>query len=658
MSDTGLTVADLRVEIASAAGKPRVPVDGVSFRVSRNECVVLLGESGCGKSLTALALMRLLPEGLSIVGGRAQLDELDLFAQPDKAMAAVRGGRLAMAFQEPQTSLNPVLTIGQQIAESLLAHQQLKGAAAQAEAGHLLSAVGLPAERLASYPFQLSGGQRQRALIAMMLAGKPSVLIADEPTTALDVTVQAQILRLLKGLQRDLGMGLLLITHDLDVARDMADRVAVMYAGQIVEWAGREQLYGSARHPYTQRLFQVLPSVGRRGERLAQIPGSVPPPDAVIKGCRFAARCQMVQPSCREAAPEMRELAPGHWVRCSLAGTDAAAAPDQERHDSSRTSAEGQGDPVLELRDLAVHFPVRKGLLQRVAGQVKAVDGVNLAIHAGETLALVGESGCGKTTLARSALRLQEPTQGQVLLAGEDITRLRGEALRQRRTAMQIVFQDPFSSLNPRMRVGEILEEGLLALRPDIDAHARRQRVGRLLDQVGLPLDSRGRYPHEFSGGQRQRVAIARALAVEPRLLICDEPTSALDVSVQAQILNLLADLQRDSGLAYLFITHNLPVVGYLAHRIAVMYRGRIVEEGPAEVLLAAPAHPYTQLLLESAPGRGLGVAEESRSEAAGTVGCPFASRCPLAVSACSERMPAEVGLADGRRVACLRYAE
>jgi len=655
MNDQGLIVQDLRVEIAAATGRPRVPVDGVSFQVGRNECVVLLGESGCGKSLTALALMRLLPEGLSIAGGQAQLDDLDLFDQPAKAMAAVRGGRLAMVFQEPQTSLNPVLTIGEQIAESLLAHQQLKGALAQAEASRLLSAVGLPAERLAAYPFQLSGGQRQRALIAMMLAGKPTVLIADEPTTALDVTVQAQILRLLKDLQRDLGMGLLLITHDLDVARDMADRVAVMYAGQIVEWASREQLYGSALHPYTQRLFQVLPSVSRRGERLAQIPGSVPPPDAVISGCRFAERCPMAQPSCREAAPDLRELAPGHWVRCSLAGAGNAVSPDQEQPISSKAQGQGGGAPVLELHDLAVHFPVRKGLLQRVAGLVKAVDGVNLAIRAGETLALVGESGCGKTTLARAALRLQEPTHGQVLLAGEDVTRLRGEALRQRRTAMQIVFQDPFSSLNPRMRVGEILEEGLLALRPDIDPRARQQRVERLLDQVGLPLDSRGRYPHEFSGGQRQRVAIARALAVEPRLLICDEPTSALDVSVQAQILNLLADLQRDSGLAYLFITHNLPVVGYLAHRIAVMYRGRIVEEGAAEALLKDPAHPYTRLLLESAPGRGLGLAEEGHSEGDGAGGCPFAPRCPLAVSACREQMPVETRMADGRRVACLR---
>jgi len=308
------------------------------------------------------------------------------------------------------------------------------------------------------------------------------------------------------------------------------------------------------------------------------------------------------------------------------------------------------------LRELAVHFPIRKGLLQRVVGQVKAVDAVNLAIQPGETLALVGESGCGKTTLARAALRLQSPSSGRVILAGEDITLLTGEALRRRRTAMQIVFQDPFASLNPRMRVGEILEEGLQALKPEIGPGARRQRVAQLLAQVGLPTDSLGRYPHEFSGGQRQRVAIARALAVEPRLLICDEPTSALDVSVQAQILNLLAQLQKGVGLSYLFITHNLPVVGYLAHRIAVMYRGRIVEEGGAESLLRAPAHPYTRLLLDSAPGRGLGAVPPGGGEAQrmAVAGCAFAPRCSRAKPECGEHTPPEVILPDGRRVACL----
>ncbi len=598
-----LAVRDLRVRIVSE-GRDLRPVDGVSFAVGAGECVVLLGESGCGKSLTALALLRLLPEGASIASGDVLLEGEDLFALPEWAMRRVRGGRLAMIFQEPQTSLNQVMSIGRQIEESLQEHQALAGDALRLEAERLMEAVGLPLDRLLAYPFQLSGGQRQRALIAMMLAGQPEVLIADEPTTALDVTVQAQVLAFLKQLKAERGMGLLLITHDLDVARDMADRVAVMYAGQVVEWASREQLFGSAGHPYTQRLFDVLPSVSRRGQRLEQIAGSVPNPGETISGCRFAERCRDAVDRCRNEPQILREIAPGHAVRC---GQYPLAGQRPQPHSSAlppgQSEIGGAEETVLELRDVSVHFPVRKGLLQRVSAYVKAVDGVSLHIRAGETLALVGESGSGKTTLARAALRLQDITAGRVLLSGDDITELTGEALRLKRGAMQIVFQDPFSSLNPRMRVGDIVEEGIQALRPGLEPRQRKQIADGLLDRVGLPADAAGRYPHEFSGGQRQRIAIARALAVEPKLLICDEPTSALDVSVQAQILNLLADLQRERKLAYLFITHNLPVVGYLAQRVAVMYRGRIVETGETARLMSAPSHEYTRLLLDSAPG-------------------------------------------------------
>jgi peptide/nickel transport system ATP-binding protein len=610
----GLEVSNLSVEIATG-GRVLKPVEGVSFSIGPDECVALLGESGCGKSMTALALMRLLPEGARVAAGSVRLEGEELFALPEAAMGIVRGGRLAMIFQEPQTSLNPVMTVAEQIVEALAAHRDLAGAATLAEAGRLLEAVGLERDRLEAYPFQLSGGQRQRALIAMMLAGEPEVLIADEPTTALDVTVQAQILKLLRNLQRQRGMGLLLITHDLDVAREMtnraADRVAVMYAGQIVEWAGSDSLYATPRHPYTKKLFAVLPRLERRGERLDSLPGRVPPPDASITGCRFAERCPAAYARCREEAPGFHETAPGHFARCHLA--DPQAAPGLGMGGLPRESvsaaaahplsfAKGGGE-VLSVHDLAVHFPIRKGLLRRTVDHFKAVDGVSLSIQAGETLALVGESGCGKTTLARAVLRLIEPTRGEVRVAGEAVGGLSGEALRRKRAEMQIVFQDPFSSLNPRMRIGEILEEGMAALLP-LTAAERRARVMGLLDQVGLPLDAAGRYPHEFSGGQRQRIAIARALAVQPKLLILDEPTSALDVSVQAQILNLLADLQAAHGLAYLFITHNLPVVGYLARRVAVMRAGRIVEEGPAERLLTAPQHEYTRLLLDSAPGR------------------------------------------------------
>jgi peptide/nickel transport system ATP-binding protein len=472
-----------------------------------------------------------------------------------------------------------------------------------------MQAVGLDREKLADYPFRLSGGQRQRALIAMMLAGQPEVLIADEPTTALDVSVQAQILKLLKELQQTRGMGLLLITHDLDVAGDMADRVAVMYAGQIVEWASRDRLYADPRHPYTQKLFAVLPRLERRGQRLDSLPGRVPGPDAAFTGCRFADRCPAVFARCREETPGFHETEPGHFARCHLAQPGHTAhGPGQEAGhglEVSRDRHDGPHGQVLKIEDLAVHFPIRKGLLRRTVDHFKAVDGISLAIDAGETLALVGESGCGKTTLARAVLRLQAPSRGSVKVGGDDLAALKGEALRRKRRDMQIVFQDPFSSLNPRMKVGAILEEGMAALLPELDAAARALRVAELLEQVGLPADVVARYPHEFSGGQRQRIAIARALAVEPKLLILDEPTSALDVSVQAQILNLLADIQAQRGLAYLFITHNLSVVGYLAHRVAVMRKGRIVEEGSAAEVLTRPRTDYARQLLDAVPGQG-----------------------------------------------------
>ncbi len=654
----GLVLRDLRVAI-EGGGRDLLLVDGVSLAVAPGQCVALLGESGCGKSLTALAAMRLLPEGVKVAGGEVALDGESLLDLPERRMRGVRGGRLAMIFQEPMTSLNPVLTVGVQIRESLRAHRDLARAAESVETERLMAAVGLPMAQLSAYPFQLSGGQRQRALIAMMLAGAPSVLVADEPTTALDVTIQAQILGLLKRLRRERNMGLLLVTHDLDVARDMADRVAVMYAGQIVEWASREQLYGKALHPYTRRLFQVLPSINRRGGRLAQIPGMVPAPDAGLVGCRFADRCPAVVASCRVETQVMRELAPGHWLRCGRAEPDwatpeYAAATVAEPPVAVQLRDAAAVPLLLELRDLAVHFPIRKGLLQRVVGHTRAVDGVSLGLGAGETLALVGESGCGKTTLARAALRLIEPSAGQVLLAGEDISHLDTRTLRQKRTVMQIVFQDPYASLDPRMRVGEIIAEGLAALRPDLAVPERSMRVTELLERVGLARTAFSRYPHEFSGGQRQRIAIARALVVEPKLLICDEPTSALDVSVQAQILNLLADLRRDSGLAYLFISHNLAVVSYLADRVAVMYRGRIVEQGAAAELMTRPAHPYTRMLIESAPGKGMksALADAPMGLDSGQ-GCAFVGRCPVALPVCRTLAPEIRVLADGRQVSC-----
>ena len=650
----GLRLTGLRLEI-EAQGRTLVPVNGLSLAVEPRECVVLLGESGSGKTLTALALMRLLPDGIRVAAGEAWLGETDLFALPERRMRAVRGGRLAMVFQEPMLSLNPVMTIGRQVTEALRIHRGLSGARAGAEVARLLQAVGLDARLAASYPFQLSGGQRQRVLIATMLAGEPELLIADEPTTALDVTVQAQILRLLKRLTLERDMGLLLITHDLDVARDMADRVAVMYAGELVEWASRAQIFSAPRHPYTQALLRVMPSLARRGEALQHLPGSVPALGTALPGCRFAPRCPLAESRCHAEVPALHVLADGQQVRCHLAVEPTGPARAPVDRGLPRTAAVPARDqPVLEIANLKVHFPLRKGLIKRTVGWVRAVDGVSLQIARGETLALVGESGCGKTTLARAILRLIKPTAGQVRLDGVDLATLSGEDLRRMRGRMQIVFQDPYASLDPRMRVSEIIEEGLVALRPDLDRDQRQATVAQILARVGLDADAGRRYPHAFSGGQRQRIAIARALAVEPRLLICDEPTSALDVSVQAQIIDLLLRLQAEQGLAYLFITHNLPVVGYIAQRVMVMYAGRIVEEGPTAALFDRPLHPYTQLLLASAPGQGLNRGAETAEGGLETsMGCPYAPRCRQAQPRCRVAAPGLSEREDGRRVAC-----
>jgi len=571
----------------------RRAVDGVSLSLEAGRCLVLLGESGCGKSLTALSLLRLLPEGVTLAGGRAELDGQDLFALPEQQMRGLRGGRLAMVFQEPMSSLNPVMTVAAQITEALRAH-----GSGQTVAG-LLNDVGLQPQHAASYPFQLSGGQRQRALIAMMLAGEPQVLIADEPTTALDVSVQAQILRLLRALQAKRGMALMLITHDLGIAREMADTVAVLYAGQVVEISSAADLLASGgRHPYTRALMQVTPSLGRRGQPLLSLPGSVPLSDDWPRGCRFAPRCESVQSQCRDRVPALTEGVRCLYYRSGLAREDSLRCKSEPVRDDSLSRA----SPLLRVRDLCVHYPIRRGLLQRTVDWVRAVDGVCFDLRAGETLALVGESGCGKSSLARALLRLQPQAtvRGEIRLAELDV--LRTSHMQSLRRRAQIVFQDPFASLDPRMRVGDILEEGLLALRPDLNSGGRRRQIEQMLDRVGLGHAAMRRYPHAFSGGQRQRIAIARALCVEPQLLILDEPTSALDVSVQAQVLALLRELQSERGLAYLFITHNLPLVGYFVDQVAVMYGGKIVEAGAVETVLNAPQEGYTSELLAAAP--------------------------------------------------------
>ena len=647
-------------------------VDDVSFEIRRGETFALLGESGCGKSMTSLSLMRLLPGNGHIVAGEIWLDGQNLCALPEVEMRRVRGRRMAMIFQEPMTSLNPVLTIGRQIAEVVRLHRGLRGRAMEAVVLDLLEAVGIPEprRRYDEYPHQLSGGMKQRVMIAIALAGEPDLLIADEPTTALDVTIQAQVLDLLRRLQAETGMALLLITHDLGVVAGMADRVAVMYAGQIIEEAGRDAFFAHPAHPYSRKLFESLPTIDKREQALVTIPGHVPPLTRAFPGCRFAERCDRAWSYCRDHVPAWFPGGPGQRARCHLLGPEGNERTLTGRVPEGGREAAAQAGPVvgtdreplLDVTGLEVHFPIHRGLLQRTVGHVYAVDGVDLRVERGRTLALVGESGCGKTTIGKAILQLIRPTAGSVRFAGEELTRLGGEALRRRRKDFQIIFQDPFSSMNPRMRVGEIVAEGMQALAIEPDRRRREARVASLLERVGLPAAAAGRYPHEFSGGQRQRICIARALAVSPRLLVCDEPTSALDVSVQAQILNLLKDLQAGMGLSYLFITHNLSVVAYLADEVAVMYLGRIVERGPVTTILQSARHPYTRALLSAIPviddsGQEIVRLEgDLPSPMAPPGGCHFHTRCPEATSRCRETYPGSRRVGEGHEVRCHLY--
>ena len=614
-----IDICDLTVELDSESGLVRA-IDGMRLSIARGETFALVGESGCGKSMTALALMRLLPESGTIAGGDIHIgrgkDALDVLALPESEMRAVRGGRIAMIFQEPATSLNPVMKVGQQIIEAIEAHTPLRGQAARAKAIDWLKRVGIPEpeRRIDDYPFRMSGGQKQRVMIAIALSAEPDFLVADEPTTALDVTIQAQILDLLKDLQREKRMGMLLITHDLAVVSGMAHRVALMYAGQIIEVAPAEAFFATPKHPYARALMRALPGSDRRGAPLEAIAGTVPPLTQHFAGCRFAPRCTLAMPHCASTVPTLDAVAPQHQVRCLLyapghaPGAGATAAPLLAQAAPlpapARLPASAAG-PLLVVQDLRVRFAVRGGLMQRVKGYFDAVGGVSFDVRQGETLALVGESGCGKTTTGKAIVQLLRrvaTVDGRALLNGRNLLDMQGAELHAARRQVQIIFQDPFASLNPRMRVAEILDEGLAALQPQTTPDERLRRITLIIEQVGLRRDALARYPHEFSGGQRQRIAIARALAVSPQLIICDEPTSALDVSVQAQILNLLRDLQRELGVSYLFITHNIAVVAYIADRVAVMRAGRIVEQGDCADVLNRPQDDYTRTLLAAVP--------------------------------------------------------
>jgi len=575
-------------------------VRGATISLDRGQTLGIVGESGSGKSMTALALMRLLPRGAEVNVGRLAFDGKDLTAVPDAVFAReFLGRRMAMIFQEPMTSLNPVYTIGRQLTEASVRQGVLSAKAAHQRAIALLDRTGIPdpAGRMSQYPHQLSGGQRQRVMIAMALMMKPELLIADEPTTALDVTVQAQILELLAGLQREMGMAMILISHDLAVVSEHTDRVAVMYGGEMIEEGRAAEVMAAPKHPYTQALLKAIPRMDGPPMKLAAIPGTVPSAISIPKACIFASRCDLVRDVCRSERPPVQG-SDEHWRRCVLTEAELAAG----RHVAPaevivRSAIAAPASPVIEATDIVQVFQSRRRLFGPKK-ENRAVDGVSLTLKHGETLALVGESGSGKSTLARIMLGLSLPTSGAVLMQGRPLADL---SPRQRAALVQPVFQDPYSSLNPRRTLAEIIVRPL-ELRGDGTSQTRLARVREVMDMVRLSHRLIHTYPSQLSGGQRQRVAIARALATSPEALVCDEPTSALDVSVQAQILNLLSDLQANLGLSCLVITHDMAVVHQIADRVAVMLNGRLVEEGPTDTVLNRPIHEYTRTLLAAAP--------------------------------------------------------
>lgn len=575
-------------------------LDEISFNLHPGETLVLLGESGCGKSLTSLALMRLLPKsGVYGVNSQIHMDGQDILDLPEQMMRQLRGRKISMIFQEPMTALNPVMTIGEQLREALLRCNSFTPHELHEALLSLLHEVEMPQPevKIHQYPHQLSGGQKQRVVIAMALACKPDILIADEPTTALDVTIQAQILSLLKKVQQTHQMSLLLITHDLGVLRAMASRVCVMYAGQVVAQSSVDDFFSRTKqHPYVQQLLASVPSMAKREERLSVIRGFVPALDEMPSGCRFHPRCIYAFARCPVEEPQLQEQ-DGRLVRCHLYPENDELPPlKKNKIIWSGTTTEAK--TILTVKDLSVGFIQKKGIFSRHKTLFKAVDGLSFRLQQGKTLALVGESGCGKTTTSRALLRLLPISGGDLFYKEQDVLALKGRSLREYRKKVQIIFQDPFSSMNPRMTVGEIIAEGMHAQGMKRSLISARQK--KLLNQVNLPVSSLHRYPHQFSGGQRQRICIARALATEPDILICDEPTSALDVSVQAQILNLLKELQQDTGISYLFITHNMGVVSYIADEVFVMKDGVGIEFGSCEMIFKNPKEVYTQQLLNA----------------------------------------------------------
>jgi peptide/nickel transport system ATP-binding protein len=659
-----LDIQGLHVHFVTSHGTVRA-VEGLSYQVHPGEMVAIVGESGSGKSVSALAVMRLLPAATArIPGGSVRFDGKELLTLSEEEMRRVRGREIAMIFQEPMTSLNPVLKIGLQIMEPLTIHLGMDDKVARARAVELLTLVGItdPESRLNQYPHQLSGGMRQRVMIAIGLACNPKLLIADEPTTALDVTIQAQILELMKDLSRRLGVAVVIITHNLGIVARYADRVNVMYAARLAESGTAERVFSRPLHPYARGLLTAVPRLDRgRSAKLATIEGAPPNLLDPPRGCRFHPRCRFAISICQEDPP-FEPAEPAHLVACHRVHEIEALDPLGTRlAAAAKVSTNGSGERILDIKSTSKFFPIRAGLMRRPK-LIRAVNEVTLDIRRGETLGLVGESGCGKSTLGRLILRLDDPTAGEIRFEGVDLSRLRDDELFAVRKRMQVIFQDPYSSLNPRMTVGQIIAEPMRVHRilPKEKVH---DRVAELLQLVGLFPYMAARYPHELSGGQRQRVGIARALSVNPHVIVCDEAVSALDVSIQGQVINLLEELQQKLKLTYLFIAHDLAVVRHISTRVAVMYLGRIVEEAPAEELFANPKHPYTQALLAAAPIPDP-VIERARprriikgelpSPLNPPVGCVFHPRCPLMTEECKKEVPATRELGPQHRVACI----
>ena len=632
-----LQVKNLKTYFNVGIDKVARAIDGISFNLEEGKTLAIVGESGCGKTQTAFSIIRLIANNGFHPSGEIYFNKRKLSNLTELEMQSIRGNDISMIFQEPMTSLNPLYRIGNQLEEPLYQHRKLAKGPARKLAIELLNQVGIPDphKRLDCFPHELSGGMKQRVMIAMALACKPKLLIADEPTTALDTTIQAQVLKLMSDLQKETGMSILLITHDMGIVNQIADDICIMYAGRIAEKGSRDNILKNMAHPYTRHLMNSIPKVKDTGFILNTLPGMVSEATDYGTGCLFTERCSQAMDICKKIDSPQYTIEPNHFTFCHL--YEHGKLPQEIAMPGSIKSPERstENKSILSIKALRTWFPVRKGVFLRIANYIKAVDNVDLEIQKGSTLALVGESGCGKTTLGESILKLSGETQGEVIFEGLDIMKLNNTELKKIRNQMQIVFQDPMGSLSPRMTVEDIVGEGLQVHSKDMGLIERRKKTEDVLNEVGLPKSSISRYPHEFSGGQRQRIAIARALILEPRFLVLDEPTSALDVCVQAQVLNLFKELQAKRKLTYLFITHNLGVVRYMADKVAIMYLGKIVENGSTNEIFQNPKHPYTKSLLESIPDIEIRKAfqlikGDVPSPLNPPTGCHFHPRCPI----------------------------